>query len=99
MADPNLFQARFVKSRDLKVLAVGSLFLGGFLGRTLLEKSGNATTFLIGTGFRILIALWWLGVPGKKLVEEENERGDAEKGKGVERGSEVDRRTEVEKDL
>ena len=69
MADPKLFCLRYVKTRDLKVVAVGSLFLGGFVGRALLDKVGSSTTFLIGTGFRVLIALSWLGVAGRKPAD------------------------------
>ncbi|KAF8524480.1 hypothetical protein JB92DRAFT_2806579 [Gautieria morchelliformis] len=67
MADPKLFCLRYVKSRDLKVVAVTALFLGGFTGRALVDKVGSSTTFLIGTVFRILIALLWLGVAAKPI--------------------------------
>jgi len=60
---------RYVKTRDLKVVAVTSLFVGGFMGRTLVDKVGSANTFFIGTGFRILIALLWLGVAGVKPTQ------------------------------
>jgi hypothetical protein len=97
MADPRLFTLRFVKSRDLKVVAVVALFVGGFLGRTFLEKIGSANTFFIGTGFRAFIALWWLGVPGEKGVQEGKEREDVEEGKEAGKGSEVNTGNEVEK--
>jgi hypothetical protein len=67
MADPKLFCLRYVKSRDLKIVAVSALFLGGFMGRALVDKVGSFTTFFIGAGFRILIALLWLGVPAKVI--------------------------------
>ncbi|KAF8579645.1 hypothetical protein K439DRAFT_1637732 [Ramaria rubella] len=76
MADPLLFRARFIKTRDLKVIAVAALFLGGFVGRALLDKIGSAGTFGIGTGFRVLIALMWLRVPGKTSVEKRAIKGD-----------------------
>lgn len=63
MADPNLFCARLVRNRDLKIIAVGVLFLGGFLGRLLLDRIGSAATFIIGGALRLLIALLWLRVP------------------------------------
>jgi hypothetical protein len=69
MADPQLFCIRFVKTRDLKIVAVSSLFVGGFVGRALLDKVGSSTTFLIGTGIRVLIALAWLGVAGMNPAE------------------------------
>jgi hypothetical protein len=71
MADPDLFKLRFVKSRDMKVVAVVALFLGGFVGRAILDKLGSAPTFLIGAGFRVLIAAWWLIVRGEKPGDEE----------------------------
>lgn len=80
MADPELFKLRFVKTRDLKVVAVLALFVGGFLGRTFLEKIGSANTFFIGTGLRMLIAMWWLWVQGEKCVREKKEEDNVEKG-------------------
>lgn len=65
MADPKLFQPRYTISRDHKLIAVAALFVGGFVGRALIEAIGSAGTLGIGTGLRVLIALWWLFVPGK----------------------------------
>ncbi|OAX43146.1 hypothetical protein K503DRAFT_821196 [Rhizopogon vinicolor AM-OR11-026] len=67
MADPKLFDIRrMVISRDHKIMAIGSLFLGGFAGRALLDKIGSAGTLGIGTGIRLIISAWWLFVPEKK---------------------------------
>ncbi|KII84596.1 hypothetical protein PLICRDRAFT_45968 [Plicaturopsis crispa FD-325 SS-3] len=67
MADPKLFQLRhWVKTRDHKLIAVLSLFIGGFVGRALIDKIGAAGTLGVGTGFRLLIALSWFFIPGKK---------------------------------
>ena len=66
MADPNLFRRKFVISRDHKFIAVGALFLGGFVGRAILDQVGSAGAFGVGTGFRVLIAIGWLFVPAKK---------------------------------
>ncbi|TCD62663.1 hypothetical protein EIP91_006585 [Steccherinum ochraceum] len=66
MADPKLFQLRLgVISRDHKIIAIVSLFLGGFVGRALIDAIGSAGTLGIGTGMRLLIAFWWLFVPAK----------------------------------
>ncbi|KAG2043936.1 hypothetical protein BDR03DRAFT_851064 [Suillus americanus] len=66
MADPQLFNIRrLVISRDHKILAISSLFLGGFLGRALLDTIGSAGTLGVGTGLRFIVSIWWLFVPGK----------------------------------
>ena len=74
MADPQLFYLRYVKTRDLKVVAVSTLFLDGFIGRVLLDMLGSSTTFLIGAGFRVSIALLWLGVPGRNPASNMKEK-------------------------
>ncbi|KAG1733383.1 uncharacterized protein EDB91DRAFT_1348837 [Suillus paluster] len=67
MADPNLFHIRrLVISRDHKVMAILCLFLGGFVGRALIDSIGSAGTLGIGTGIRLIISVWWLFVPEKK---------------------------------
>ena len=66
MADPRLFQLnRWIISRDHKVIAIFSLFLGGFVGRALIDQIGAAGTLGVGCGIRTLIAIWWLFVPSK----------------------------------
>ncbi|CAL1709375.1 unnamed protein product [Somion occarium] len=66
MTDPNLFNFRsIVISRDHKIIAIVTLFLGGFVGRALIDSLGSAGTLGVGTGLRLLVALWWLFVPGK----------------------------------
>ncbi|KIJ63810.1 hypothetical protein HYDPIDRAFT_112772 [Hydnomerulius pinastri MD-312] len=67
MTEPKLFSfRRLVASRDHKVMAILALFIGGFTGRALLDKIGSAGTLGIGTGFRLLITLWWFFVPQKQ---------------------------------
>jgi len=66
MSDPRLFKLhQKVVSRDHKTLAAFALFLGGFCSRALVGKIGAAGTLGVGVGFRILIALSWIFVPGK----------------------------------
>ena len=66
VADPKLFTLRLgVISRDHKLIAILALFIGGFVGRALIDVIGSAGTLGVGTGCRLLIALWWLFVPGK----------------------------------
>lgn len=67
MADPKLFDIRrIVISRDHKILAIVSLFLGGFIGRVLIDIVGSAGTLGIGAGIRLLISVWWAFVPEKQ---------------------------------
>ena len=65
MADPKLFTARRVASRDHKIIAVSSLFVGGFCSRAILQAIGSPASLGIGTGLRVLVALSWFFVPGK----------------------------------
>ncbi|EMD30979.1 hypothetical protein CERSUDRAFT_89537 [Gelatoporia subvermispora B] len=66
MADPKLFSLnRRIISRDHKVIGILSLFVGGFVGRALIDAIGSPGTLGIGCGFRVLIAVWWLFVPSK----------------------------------
>lgn len=74
MADPYLFTRKLVKTRDLKIVAVTALFIGGFTGRALLDKLGDAATFGIGTGLRVIIAFFWFGVPGKLSASKKASR-------------------------
>ncbi|KAI9457927.1 hypothetical protein HD554DRAFT_1758350 [Boletus coccyginus] len=67
MTEPRLFNLRrLVVSRDHKVMAIAFLFLGGFVGRAILDKIGSAGTLGVGTGLRFVTTLWWLLVPAKK---------------------------------
>jgi len=66
MADPKLFVfTHLVASRDHKILAIGSLFLGGFFGRALIDVIGSAGTLGVATGLRLIISIWWLFIPTK----------------------------------
>ena len=66
MADPKLFVwNRRVISRDHKIIGIVALFIGGFASRAIVDKIGSAGTLGVGTGIRLLIAVWWLFVPGK----------------------------------
>jgi Protein of unknown function (DUF1275) len=66
MADPKLFVMRLVSSRDHKIIAVTSVFVGGFCSRAILQSIGSPAALGIGTGLRILIALSWLYVPANR---------------------------------
>ncbi|KAG1889661.1 uncharacterized protein F5891DRAFT_1073292 [Suillus fuscotomentosus] len=67
MADPKLFDIRrMVISRDHKIIAIGSLFFGGFIGRLLIDSIGSAATLGIGTGIRLIVSVWWLFVPERQ---------------------------------
>lgn len=72
LSDPKLFRTGFVKTRDHRLIAVLALFVGGFVGRALIDQIGDAGTFGVGTGIRFLIALSWFAVPGKKRTVDKN---------------------------
>lgn len=65
MAEPALFKAKFVRSRDVKIIAVSAVFLGGFIGRSLMIRLGDVETLAIGTMLRVLISFMWLWTPAK----------------------------------
>ncbi|PPR02260.1 hypothetical protein CVT24_011609 [Panaeolus cyanescens] len=66
VTDPGLFKLRKrVMTRDHRFIAAGALFLGAFVGRAILAKVGTAGTMGISVGFRVIIALSWMFVPGK----------------------------------
>ncbi|TDL21559.1 hypothetical protein BD410DRAFT_789682 [Rickenella mellea] len=66
MVEPDLFHIyRPVRSRDLKLLAILALFLGGFLGRGILEQIGAAGAFGVAAGLRMIIAINWVFIPAK----------------------------------
>ncbi|KAF8799762.1 hypothetical protein BYT27DRAFT_7176191 [Phlegmacium glaucopus] len=65
MSDPRLFRLRQrVMTRDHRLIAAVSLFLGAFVGRSILGQIGTAGTMGVGVGFRVLITLSWIFVPG-----------------------------------
>lgn len=67
MNDPKLFEIKHrVKSRDHRIIATVSVFIGGFAGRAILGKAGSPTALGVGVAMRVLIALAWLFVPEKK---------------------------------
>ncbi|KAH6891869.1 hypothetical protein BKA70DRAFT_1119340 [Coprinopsis sp. MPI-PUGE-AT-0042] len=60
MTDPGLFNLRKrVVSRDLRLIAASTLFLGAFVGRAILAPLGYAGTLGVAVGFRVLIAISW----------------------------------------
>lgn len=63
VADPHLYERRWVRSRDHKLLGAFFIFFGGFVGRALVDDIGAAGALGIGTGIRVLITLGWLFVP------------------------------------
>ncbi|TFK47657.1 hypothetical protein OE88DRAFT_1636226 [Heliocybe sulcata] len=75
MADPKLFTPKYVISRDHKIAAIFCVFLGGFIGRAILQSIGSAGALGVGTGFRVLIAVWWLFVGEPKNQAMETEKG------------------------
>ncbi|KAM6498753.1 Protein of unknown function (DUF1275) domain containing protein [Amanita muscaria] len=72
--DPGLFNIkRSVKTRDHRLIAAGSLFLGAFIGRAILGKAGSPAALAVGVGLRVIISLGWLLVPGKEPVTKQNQ--------------------------
>ena len=52
-------------SRDHRVIAALSLFLGAFVARAILYQLGTAGTLGVGVGLRFLITLSWAFIPSK----------------------------------
>lgn len=66
MSNPLLFKFRKrVISRDHKLIAALSLFVGAFTGRSILGQLGTAGTMGVAVGFRFLITLSWIFIPSK----------------------------------
>lgn len=65
MAEPALFKAKFVRSRDIKIIAVSAVFVGGFVGRSLMIRVGDVEALAIGTMLRVMIAFMWVWTPAK----------------------------------
>ena len=57
-----------VASRDLKVIAVSTLFFRGFCSRTILQAIGSPASLGISTGIRVLIALSLFFTLGKRAT-------------------------------
>jgi hypothetical protein len=69
MTDNGLFNLRKrVVSRDLRLIAASTLFLGAFVGRAILAPLGYAGTLGVAVGMRVLIAISWgfVGIKAKK---------------------------------
>lgn len=67
VSDPGLFKLRQkVASRDHKVMAAASLFVGAFCGMVLVGKIGVAGTLGVAVGVRVLIATSWIFVGGPR---------------------------------
>ena len=72
--DPSLFNLKHsVKTRDHRLIAAGSLFLGAFIGRAILGKAGSPVALGVGVGLRVIVSLGWLLVPGKEAVTKEDQ--------------------------
>jgi hypothetical protein len=68
VTDPGLLHIRKrVMSRDHRLIAAGTLFIGAFTSRAILAKLGTAGALGVGTGFRVLLTLLWLFVPPKPV--------------------------------
>ncbi|KAK7457854.1 hypothetical protein VKT23_010199 [Stygiomarasmius scandens] len=65
ITDPKLFMHKRVKTRDHKLIAAGSLFLGAFVSRAILAQAGARGALGVATGIRLLVSLSWLFVPAK----------------------------------
>ncbi|KAF7323591.1 Aldedh domain-containing protein [Mycena kentingensis (nom. inval.)] len=67
VTDPRLFSLRQkVITRDHKLIAAVALFGGAFVARAILAQAGAAAALGVGAGVRVLIALAWIVIPGKK---------------------------------
>lgn len=69
MTDPSLLNLRKrVATRDLRLIAAGSLFLGAFIGRAILAAVGYPGTLGVAVGLRVLISLSWAFVDTKNFA-------------------------------
>ncbi|KAK7446642.1 hypothetical protein VKT23_014336 [Stygiomarasmius scandens] len=71
VTDPNLFKRKRVKTRDHKLIAASSLFIGAFFSRALLAQVGAGGALGLATGSRLLLTFSWLFVPPKPLKSGE----------------------------
>jgi hypothetical protein len=62
-ADPKLFAMRRIRSRDHKLVAASSIFLGAFIGCAIVGQIGAAGALGVGAAIRVLIMLGWMFVP------------------------------------
>ncbi|KDQ08582.1 hypothetical protein BOTBODRAFT_72306, partial [Botryobasidium botryosum FD-172 SS1] len=63
VTEPTWFKLDFLPRRDHKILGILLLFIGGFLGRVLVNTVGVSSALAIASGFRVVIALMWYLVP------------------------------------
>ncbi|GAA5870976.1 hypothetical protein JCM1840_002743 [Sporobolomyces johnsonii] len=61
--DPKLFALKLAKSRDHRIIAVFSVFLGGMCSAGIVFASNSATALGVAAGLRIISMLSWLLVP------------------------------------
>ncbi|GAA5939249.1 YoaK family protein [Sporobolomyces koalae] len=61
--DPKLLVPKLVKSRDHRLIAVFSVFLGGMCSAGIVFASSSAVAFGVTTGLRLISVLSWLLVP------------------------------------
>jgi hypothetical protein len=71
VAEPQLFYRRHVPTRDRKLIGAAFIFLGGFVGRALVDQVGPAGSLGVGTGLRVLVAVGWAFAPSKPQKQEE----------------------------
>ncbi|THU86587.1 hypothetical protein K435DRAFT_822080 [Dendrothele bispora CBS 962.96] len=67
--DPKLFVHERVKTRDHKLIAALSFFVGAFVSRAMLAEIGASGALGVATGVRVLVSLSWLFVPAKVVKE------------------------------
>ncbi|GAA5986324.1 hypothetical protein JCM5350_002981 [Sporobolomyces pararoseus] len=68
VCDPKLFAVKAVKSRDHRVIAVFSVFLGGMCSAAIVFQSSSAVAFGVCSGLRLISMLTWLLVPSEVLA-------------------------------
>ncbi|KAI5481930.1 hypothetical protein MNV49_000207 [Pseudohyphozyma bogoriensis] len=71
--DPLLFARKHVKSRDHKAFGIFACFLGGLLGRALLDKTSSAATLGVGAGLRVLGGVAWWFIAGESEKKKDVE--------------------------
>ena len=64
VTDPKILQRKHT-ARNRKIMAIFSVFFGGFMARAIMQRVGAAGTLGVATGIRVLIAAGWLWAPAK----------------------------------
>ena len=81
MADPKLFNLRQkIITRDHKLIAIFALFLGGFVGRAIIDAAGAAATLGVGAGMVFLGSLLYTAASSRGSTPSRNSASETVRG-------------------